>query len=45
MLEYFLFKKLNNRNVVTLNVLPSPIPAPLHENVPLLEAMLQVFFW
>jgi len=45
MLEHFLFKKLYNRNIVTLNVLPSPIPTPLHENLPLLESMLQVFFW
>ena len=44
MLEYFVFKKLHNRNVVTLNVLPSPIPTPLHANLPLLEAMLQVIF-
>ena len=41
MLENFFFKQLHNRNVVTLNVLPSPIPAPLHANLPLLEAMLQ----
>jgi len=45
MLEHFLFKKLHNRNVVTVNVLPSPIPTPLHVNLPLLEAMLQVVFW
>jgi len=44
MLEHFLFKKLHSRNVVTLNVLPSPIPAPLHANLPLLEAVLQVIF-
>ena len=44
MLEDFLFKKLHNRNVVTLDVLPSPIPTPLHEDVPLLEAMPQVVF-
>jgi len=44
MLEYFLFNKLRNRNVVTLNVLPSPIATPLHANLPLLEAMLQVVF-
>jgi hypothetical protein len=37
MLEHFLFKKLHNRNVVTLNVLPSPIPTPLHAHLPLLE--------
>jgi len=43
-LEHFLFKKLHNRNVATLNVLPSPIPTPLHANLPLLEAMLQVIF-
>ena len=42
MLEHLLFKKLHNRNVVTLNVLPSTIPTPLHANFPLLEAMLQV---
>ena len=41
MLEHFLFKTLHNRNIVTLNVLPSPIPAPLHVNLPLLEAMLR----
>jgi len=44
MLEHILFKKLHNRNVVTLNVLPSPIPTPLHASLPLLEAMLQVIF-
>jgi len=44
MLEHFLFKKLHNRNVVTPNVLPSPIPTPLHVNLPLLEAMLQGVF-
>jgi len=44
MLEQFLFKTLHNINVVTLNVLPSPIPTPLHANLPLLEAMLQVIF-
>ena len=44
MLAYFLLKKLHNRNVVTLNVLPSAIPTPLHANLPLLEAMLQVVF-
>ena len=33
MLEHFLLKKLHNRNVVTLNVLPSPIPTPLHANL------------
>jgi len=44
MLEHFLFKKLHNRNVVTLNVLPSLIPTPLHANLPLLETMLQVVF-
>jgi hypothetical protein len=43
MLEYFLFKKLHNRNIVTLNVLPFPIPTPLHVNLPLLEAMLLAF--
>jgi len=26
MLEHFLFKKLNNKNVVTLNALPLPNP-------------------
>jgi len=41
MLENFLLKKLHNRNVVTLNVLPSPIPTPLHAKLPLLEAMLR----
>jgi hypothetical protein len=44
MLEYCLLKELHNGNVVTLNVLPSPIPTPLHANLPLLEAMLQVVF-
>jgi hypothetical protein len=44
MLEHTLFKKLHNRNVVTLNVLPFPIPTPLHANPPLLEAVLQVVF-
>ena len=44
MLEHLLLKKLHNRNVVTLNVLPSAIPTPLHANHPLLEAMLQVVF-
>jgi len=44
MLEHFSFKKLHNRNVVTLEVLPSPIPTLLHANLPLLEAMLQVVF-
>ena len=44
MLEHLLFKKLHNRNVVTLSVLPSAIPTPLHANFPLLEAMLQVVF-
>jgi hypothetical protein len=43
-LEHFYFKKLHNRNVVTLNVLTSPIPKPLHANLPLLKAMLQVVF-
>ena len=44
MLEHLLFKKFHNRNVVTLNVLPSAIPTPLHANFPLLEAVLQVVF-
>jgi len=44
MLEHFLFKKLHNRYVVTLNVLPSPIPTLLHVNLPLLEAMLPDVF-
>jgi hypothetical protein len=44
MLEHFLFKKLHKKNVVTLNVVPSPIPTLLHANLPLLEAMLQVVF-
>ena len=43
MLEHLLFKKLHNRNV-TLSVLPSAIPTPLHANLPLLEAMLHVVF-
>jgi hypothetical protein len=42
MLEHFLLKELHNRNVVTLNVLPSPIHMLLHANLPVLEAMLQV---
>jgi len=42
MLEHFLLKKLHNKNIVTLNVLPFPIPTPLHANLLLLEAMLQV---
>ena len=45
MLEHFLLKKLHNRNVVTLGILPSSIPRPLHVNLSLLEAMLQVIFW
>ena len=44
MLEHFLFKKLHNRNVVTLIVLPSPIPTPLPANLPMFEAVLQVVF-
>jgi len=44
MLEHFLLKKLHNRNVVTLSVLPSLIPTLFHVNLPLLEAMLQVVF-
>jgi hypothetical protein len=44
MLEHFILKKLHNRNFVTLNVLPSLNPAPLHANLALLEAMLQVVF-
>jgi len=44
MLEHILLKKSHNRNVVTLNVLPSPIPKLLHANLLLLEAMLQVIF-
>jgi len=44
MLEHCLFKQLHNRNVVTLDALPSPIPTLLHMNCPLLEAMLQVVF-
>jgi len=44
MLEHLLFKKLHNKNVVTLDVLPSPIHTPLHAYLPLLEAMLQVVF-
>jgi hypothetical protein len=44
MFEYLLLKILHNGNVVALNVLPSMIPAPLHANLPLLEAMLQVIF-
>ena len=44
MLEHLLLQKLHNRNVVTLNVLPSAIPTPLHANLPLLEAMLQFVF-
>jgi hypothetical protein len=44
MLEHLLFKKLHNGNVVTLNVLSSPIPTLLNVNLPLLEAVLQVVF-
>jgi len=44
MLEHFYSKKLHNRNIVTLNVLPSPIPVLLHANLTLLEALLQVVF-
>jgi hypothetical protein len=43
MLEYFLLKKLHNGNI-TINILTSPIPTPLHANLPLFEAMLQVVF-
>jgi hypothetical protein len=42
MSEHFLFKKLPNRIIVTLNVFSSPIPTPLHVNLPLFEAMLQI---
>jgi len=35
-------KKSENRNVIPFNVVPSPIPKPLHANFPLLEAVLQV---
>jgi len=35
-------KKSDNRNVIPFNVVPSPIPTPLHANFPLLEAVLQV---
>ena len=41
MLVHSLFKKLQNRNFVTLDVLPSSIPTPLHASLPLLGAMLQ----
>ena len=44
MVAQFLSKKLHNRNVVTLDVLPSLIPTLLHANLLLLEAMLQVVF-
>jgi len=44
MLENSLFKKLHNRNVVTLNVYLSPMPTLFHANLSLLEAMLQVVF-
>ena len=37
-----LLKKSENRNVIPFNVVPSPIPTPLHANFPLLEAVLQV---
>jgi hypothetical protein len=43
-LEYFLLNTLHSGNVVNLNVLPSPIPTPLHANLLLLDAMLQVVF-
>jgi hypothetical protein len=33
MLEYFLLKKLQNGNVVTLNGLRSLIPTPLHAKI------------
>jgi len=35
-------KKSDNRNVIPFNVVPSPVPTPLHVNFPLLEAVLQV---
>ena len=35
-------KKSDNRNVIPFNVVPSPIPTPLHANFPLLESVLQV---
>ena len=35
-------KKSDNRNVISFNVVPSPIPTALHANFPLLEAVLQV---
>ena len=34
--------KSDNRNVIPFNVVPSPIPTPLHVNFSLLEAVLQV---
>ena len=37
-----LLKKLDNRIVIPFNVVPSPIPTPLHANFPLLEVVLQV---
>jgi len=42
MLEHFLLKKLHNRNVVALNVLPSLIPTPLLADLPLLEAIYRL---
>jgi len=37
-----LLKKSDNRNVIPFNVVPSPIPTPLHANLSLLGAVLQV---
>jgi len=42
MLYPFIEKKSDNQNVIPFNVVPSPIPTPLHANFPLLEAVLQV---
>jgi len=40
MLQHFYSKKLHNRNVVTLNVIPSPLSTQLLVYLPMLEAML-----
>jgi len=40
-----LLKKSDNRNVIPFNVVPSPIPTPLHANFPQLEAVLQVILF
>jgi len=42
MLQIFIEKTSDNRNVIPFNVVPFPIPIPPHANFPLLEAVLQV---